>query len=115
MRMIKPAGTTKETDFGVGSNIVFLFWAIWGGFILHILLSNYLAVLMKPTYNKPIRTVEDVIESGLTIFYKNGGQFLTQLLLDSPDARYQKLGELVTYPPTVEDFHNTMRVKIYEN
>ena len=68
MRMINPTGMSKDTSFGVGSNIGFIVWAIWGGFILHMLLSNYLAVLMKPTFNKPIRTVEDVLASDLTVF-----------------------------------------------
>ena len=95
-------GTKDKKSFGLASNLVFLVWAIFGGFILHILLSNYLAVLMKPTYNKPINTVDDVLESGLKIFYSAGGEYLGEQLKQSPDARYRKLADLIYYAPPEE-------------
>ena len=42
-------------------------WCVWGGFLLHILECNYLTVLVKPVYEKPIDTAEDIIERGLTV------------------------------------------------
>ena len=53
--------SSANVGFGLSSSFAFLMWAIWGGFILHMLLSNYLAVLMKPTYEKPIDTVGDAL------------------------------------------------------
>ena len=42
--------------------MVLLMWCVWGGFLLHILECNYLTVLVKPVYEKPIDTAEDIIE-----------------------------------------------------
>ena len=50
------------------SNFVYTIWAVFGGFILHFLLSNYLNVLLKPSYEKPIDTMMDLIESRMTIY-----------------------------------------------
>ena len=43
---------------GVSFNIIYFTWAIWGGFLLHMLLSNYLPVLLKPVYDKPLDTTQ---------------------------------------------------------
>ena len=51
----------QKVEYGFSSTFVFLIWAIWGGFILHMMLSNYLAVLMKPVYSQPIRSIDDVL------------------------------------------------------
>ena len=51
----------KNFNFGFSSAFACLVWVVWGGFILHMLLSNYLAVLMKPVYDKPIGTIDDVL------------------------------------------------------
>ena len=59
--MIKNSGNSNNIDFGFSSALAFLVWSIWGGFILHMLLSNYLAVLMKPTYEEPINNVDQVL------------------------------------------------------
>ena len=45
------------------SNLVFTIWAVWGGFILHFLLSNYLTVLLRPKYEEPVETAADMIKS----------------------------------------------------
>ena len=54
--------------------MVLLLWCVWGGFLLHILECNYLTVLLKPTYEKPIDSLEDVIERGLKIIDTPGTQ-----------------------------------------
>ena len=53
----------SRNNFGIGfsSSFIFLVWTVWGGFILHMLLSNYLAVLIQPTFEKPIDTIEDIL------------------------------------------------------
>ena len=42
--------------------MTFLLWSVAGGFLLHILECNYLTVLVKPTYEKPVDSAEDIIE-----------------------------------------------------
>ena len=47
--------------------MIFLMWSVCGGFLLYFLTSNYLSVLVKPSYDKPVETAEDVIARNLTI------------------------------------------------
>ena len=49
-------------------------WCVMGGFLLHILECNYLTVLIKPVYEKPIDTAEDILERGLKIIDTPGTQ-----------------------------------------
>ena len=50
-----------EVNVGFSSTIIFFVWSVWGGFILHMMLSIYLAVLTMPGYDKPIRNIDDVL------------------------------------------------------
>ena len=34
--------------------------------------SNYLTMLMKPTYEKPVDTAQDILDRGLTIVWPPG-------------------------------------------
>ena len=43
-------------------------WAVFGGFLLHILLCNYLTVLLKPRYEEPVNSAHDLIERNITPF-----------------------------------------------
>ena len=68
-------------------------WSVWGGFILHMLLSNYLAVLMRPAYEEPIKNVDDVLASNKKVFYAPGGEFIQQIFATSSDPRYAEIGK----------------------
>ena len=59
---------------GRSSNLVFTIWAVFGGFILHFLLSNYLTVLMTPSYEKPVETAADMVKRDITPFFAPGGK-----------------------------------------
>lgn len=59
--MMKTKVVWQKMNVGFSSTLVFLVWTVWGGFLLHILLSNYLAVLTRPVYDKPIRNIDDLI------------------------------------------------------
>ena len=50
----------------LSSNLVFTIWAVFGGFILHFLLSNYLTVLLMPSYEIPVETAKDLIKRDIT-------------------------------------------------
>ena len=47
--------------------MLYLVWAIFGGFILHFLLSNYLSVFLRPDYEKPVETAEDMVSQSDTL------------------------------------------------
>ena len=52
---------------GLSSRFIVILWAVFGGFLYHILLSNYLTVLIKPSYDAPVDTAQDVWDRGLII------------------------------------------------
>ena len=62
------------------SNLVFTIWAVFGGFILHFLLSNYLTVLLRPSYEEPVETAADLIKRDITPFFIPGGEFTDRFL-----------------------------------
>ena len=73
------------------SNLVFTIWAVFGGFILHFLLCNYLAVLLRPRYEEPVETSKDLIKRDITPFLWPTGGIYVQLFASSPDPTYQEI------------------------
>ena len=75
----------------MASNLVYTIWAVFGGFILHFLLSNYLTVLLKPTYEIPVETAADLIERDITPFLAPGSDIFRQAFAASSDPPYQEI------------------------
>ena len=73
------------------SNLVFTIWAVFGGFILHFLLSNYLTVLLRPSYEEPVETAADLIKRDITPFFIPGGEIYKQAFAASSDPDYQEI------------------------
>ena len=73
------------------SKLIFTVWAVFGGFILHFLLSNYLTVLLRPSYEVPVETAADLIKRDITPFVWAGGQIYRQILAAYSDPVYQEL------------------------
>ena len=73
------------------SNLVFTVWAVWGGFILHFLLSNYLTVLLRPSYEEPVETAADLIKRDITAFLIPGNEITRQVFAASSDPNYQEI------------------------
>lgn len=86
--------------------MVFLIWAVFGGFILHFLMSNYLTVLVKPTYEKPIETLQDMIDRNITPFYIPGGVIYKDTLLASKDKNLHELGRRLIIPRDWDHYYN---------
>ena len=80
------------------SNLVFTIWAVFGGFILHFLLSNYLTVLLRPSYEEPVETAADLIKRDITPFYNPGGDILRQFFAASSDPNYQEISQRLVIP-----------------
>ena len=78
-------------------------WCVMGGFLLHILECNYLTVLVKPVYEKPIDTAEDIIERGITIINVPGRESMVETLKKSPFPLTRGLAEN-TYVAEVVNF-----------
>ena len=66
---------------------------MFGGFILHFLLCNYLAVLLNKSYEEPVETVEDLIKRDITPYLGPGREYYKQWFAASPDPSYQELSQ----------------------
>ena len=80
---------------GLSSRFIVILWAVFGGFLYHILLSNYLTVLIKPSYDAPVDTAQDVWDRGLIINIVPVGAIWKQFLGVSGIPIYNKLAERV--------------------
>ena len=82
----------------LSSNLVYTIWAVFGGFILHFLLANYLTVLLRPSYEEPVETAADLIKRDLIPFFSPGGEILIQFFAASTDPNYQKISKRLVIP-----------------
>ena len=87
------------------SNLVYTIWAVWGGFILHFLLSNYLSVLLRPSYERPVETAADLIGRDITPFDYPGGGFFIDFFADSPDPNFQEISRRLYIAKDWEEFY----------
>ena len=88
--------SSNSTNFGLASKMIFLMWSVCGGFLLYFLTSNYLSVLIKPSYEKPVETAEDVIARNLTIIDPPGTGSMVEADKKSPIPIVRELAE-ITY------------------
>lgn len=63
--------------------------------------SNYLTMLLKPTYEKPVDSAEDVIDRGLTVIAFPGAESLVNNWMDSPSYFTRTLAEMTTVPKVI--------------
>ena len=80
------------------NNLVFTIWAVFGGFILHFLLSNYLTVLLRPRYEEPVETAADLIKRNIIPFYVPGGTNIKHFFAVSSDPNYQEISQRLIIP-----------------
>ena len=80
-------------NFGFASNMVLLLWCICGGLLAHMLEANFLTILLKPNYEKPIDSAQDVIDSGLNLVWGPGQESYLDMYKNSPSIIARKLAE----------------------
>ena len=56
---------------------------------------NYLTMLMKPTYEKPVDTVEDIIDRGLTLIYYPDAHAIVEEMKNSVSSVTRELAERI--------------------
>ena len=66
--------------------------------MLHILECNYLTVLLKPVYEKPIDTAEDIIERGIQVIGSPGSESLVDVMKESPYEITREYAENILIP-----------------
>ena len=94
---------------GRSSNFVFTIWAVFGGFILHFLLSNYLSVLLKPSFEEPVNTPKDLIDRDITPFFGPGREIYRQFFEKSPDPNIQEISRRLYIAKDWEDYDQKVR------
>ena len=89
---------------GKSSNLIYLVWAIFGGFILHFLLSNYLSVLLKPEFEKPADTFADLIERNITLFHLPGSVRYIKFFENSADPSTQEMSRRIIFAKDIPEY-----------
>ena len=79
---------------------------MFGGFILHFLLSNYLTVLLRPSYEEPADTAADLLKRDITPFYIPGGEIYKQFFAASLDPTYQELGKRLIISKDYDEYED---------
>ena len=80
-------------SFGFSARMLFLIWCVFGGFLLHFFESLFLESLLKPSYEKPVDTAEDVLDRGLTVIYPPGYESSVKNAKNSPSNITRTLAE----------------------
>ena len=93
----------------MSSNLVYTTWAVFGGFILHFLLSNYLSVLLRPSYEEPVETTADLIDRDIIPFYMPGGEYYRQILAASSDPNYQEVSQRLVVAKDWDEYEDMVR------
>ena len=57
--------------------------------------SNYFTMLMKPIYEKPVDTAQDVVDRGLSIIFPFGFESELERQKNSPSVVNRALAELI--------------------
>ena len=96
-------------NFGLASNMVVLLWCVCGGLLLHMLEANYLTMLLKPSYEKPIDTAQDVLDRNLTVISAPGTKSIVEMLKVSVFQVTRSLAERTIIPKV----RNSLQKKIH--
>ena len=80
-------------NFGLAFKMTFLLWCVCGGLLLHMFESIFLSMLMKPVYETPIDTAQDVLDRGLPVIYPPGRESLVEIYKNSPSSITSQLAE----------------------
>ena len=90
------------------SNLVYTTWAVFGGFILHFLLCNYLTVLLTPSYEEPVETAADLIKRDITPFKGPGGEIWKQFFAASSDPTYQEISRRLVVAKDAYEYYDML-------
>ena len=96
----------------LSSNCVFTVWAVFGGFILHFLLCNYLNVLLTPSYEEPVDTAADIIERNIKPILWPGGESFKQFFAASPDPNYHEISRRFVIAKDWDEYFGDLQRKV---
>ena len=95
-------------------NLLWLMWAVCGGFfITNFILCNYLKVLVKPVFEKPVDSSEDVVTRGLIPYMHPGTGVWKKVMSKMPDP-YPLLAETMIISTSWPQFFNLSKYNTIE-
>ena len=95
-------------------NLLWLMWAVCGGFfITNFILCNYLKVLVKPVFEKPVDSSEDVVTRGLIPYMHPGTGVWKKVMSKMPDP-YPVLAETMIISTSWPQFYNMSKYNTIE-
>ena len=71
-------------------NMGALVWGIGGGLLLYFLTCNFLTLLVKPSWDEPIRTISDLLERDMELILWANYDYYIEVMRDSPVDQYNK-------------------------
>ena len=83
------------------SRMLFLIWCVFGGFLLWFFESLFLESLLKPNYEKPVDTAEDVLDRELSVIVVSGMESIVGMMKKSPFPLTRRLAERTDVPKVI--------------
>ena len=66
-------------------------WCLFGGLLLYFLQCNFLTLLVKPVWDKPVRTISDLLERNMTLMlWPWKGDYYIEVMENSDIEKYNK-------------------------
>ena len=93
----------------LSSNLIFTIWAVFGGFILHFLLSNYLTVLLRPSYEIPVDSAADIVERDITPLLAPYSEMWISFFENSLDPNYQEISRRFVITKDYDEYQDMVR------
>ena len=79
--------------FGFSTRMIFLVWCVCGGFLQHFYDSSFLDILLKPNYEDPVDSAEDILDRGLGIIKGHITAAIVEDMKKSPFPMTRALAE----------------------
>ena len=71
-------------------NMGALVWGIGGGLLLYFLTCNFLTLLVKPSWEEPIRTISDLLERDMGLILWAYSGYFRKVMRNSHVEQYNK-------------------------
>ena len=94
---------------GRSNKFVYTIWAVFGGFILHFLLCNFLTVLLRPRYEEPVETTADLIKRDITPVFVPMGKIIVQIFAGSPDENDKEISWRIVVAKNMDEYEELVR------
>ena len=106
---------TREKKFlpkGFAANFVLISWSVLASVIGYAFLANFLTMLIKPVLEKPIDTVQTIVDRGMVPITHDYGQYYIDFLRSSANPLYRHLAEIAINPKNREEKLKLMKERI---